>query len=266
MKSCDLCPRRCGCDRSAGHCGVCRNTDAPRIYQHFLHFGEEITIVPAFIINMAGCNLHCPTCPERCRFEQKPLAVGTPEHYARAMAGYFRRTQMPKSIEWIGGEPSTQILFVLETSWVLKSILSPCPPIYLNTNAYFDAELLDMMAGAIDSFVFDLKCVDACAPNIVMADDYWQQATTVIRKAAEIFENPGIIRHLVMPGHVECCTKPILDWCRLYVPEMTFNLMTTFQDFRSKHSGPDHLPDSDKSLAIRMLEESGLRHCMIDGK
>ena len=263
LQRCDLCPNQCGCDRLSGKTGLCGNTNAPTIYQQFLHTGEEITLVPAFIINMSGCSLACPTCSERCRFGQNLLPIGNAEKYAQAMARYFNRAGMPKSIEWIGGEPSTQLLFVLEVSYHLKT-LAVSAPIYLNTNAYFDASLLDLMHGLIDGFVFDLKCTESCQHIAGGFAQYYKTATLVIEKAVRAFPGNHILRHLVMPGHIDCCTKPIIEWCRDHIPTVTFNLMTTFHDFRP-NAAIFELPKCDAEKSIELAKSAGFQSLMING-
>ena len=49
-----------------------------------------------------------------------------------------------------------------------------------------------------------------------------------------------VIRHLIMPNHVECCTKPVLDWIAMNMPEVPINIMDQYY--------PDNLcdPSSDK--------------------
>jgi putative pyruvate formate lyase activating enzyme len=42
-----------------------------------------------------------------------------------------------------------------------------------------------------------------------------------------------VIRHLVMPGHVECCTKPILDWIAENCSRALVNVMSQYR--------PEHL-------------------------
>ena len=36
-----------------------------------------------------------------------------------------------------------------------------------------------------------------------------------------------IVRHLLMPGHLECCTIPILQWLAAY-PQLTVSLLTQY--------------------------------------
>ena len=37
------------------------------------------------------------------------------------------------------------------------------------------------------------------------------------------------IRHLVMPGHVECFTYPVLDWIAEVMPEVPVNIMDQYR-------------------------------------
>lgn len=231
-----------------------------------MHLGEEITLIPAFIINMAGCNLSCPTCPERCRFDSMRLPIRDAESYARSLAQYFQKKRMPKSVEWIGGEPSVQLPFVLEVSANLRQILDDrCPPILLNTNGYFDIRLLESMTGILDGFVFDLKCLPACQKGITGSDDYWETVTAVMEKAYQVFTGPYIVRHLIMPGHTQCCTKPIIEWCRVHLPRACFNLMTGFEDFRPDAPGPRQISEQERKNARRWLEDAHFENSLLDG-
>lgn len=262
-----MCPRKCGINRNKGETGYCGIDASPRIYQHFLHLGEEMSIIPAFIVNMAGCHLDCPTCPEKCRFQQASLRVGSPQNYAHALAKYFQQTTMPKSIEWIGGEPSIQLPFVLETSKWLKNLIPQCPTIYLNTNAYFSVELLAYMHDIIDAFVFDLKATQTCEHIVGNAPDYWSTATQCIQTAVQSYpaDAPHILRHLVMPGHLECCTAPILEWCQTHIPQVCLNLMTTFHDFRSETQGPTELTETEIQKAKALVLQNRPQNLMING-
>ena len=42
-----------------------------------------------------------------------------------------------------------------------------------------------------------------------------------------------------MPNHVECCTKPVLDWIALNIPEVPVNIMDQYY--------PDNLCDPSSS-------------------
>lgn len=258
--------------------------DRPKIYQNFIHLGEECSLIPALVINMCGCNLSCPTCPERFRWHAN-LPISDATAYAHALARFIAKHPELRSIEWIGGEPTLQIRFVLKTSALLRKIRPDAPPIYLNSNMHYSDDVARMLfpdefcsnkkddaaypsaCRAIDAFVFDLKCMPECSKTITGASDYFETASQNIALAVKFRPDaPHILRHLVMPGHVGCCTIPVLDWCKNHIPNVTVNLMTTFHDFRPDAQGPLFLPEEDKQNALKALKESGLCHYLIDGK
>ena len=266
LKHCMLCPHQCGVDRTVST-GICRVSSEPAIYQNFIHMGEEARLVPAFIINMCGCNLSCPTCPERHRWNHK-LPVPPPERYAAALKNYLNKHLPIRSIEWIGGEPSLQLDFVLETSHHLKKIWQDVPPIYINSNMYFDHNLCDLIGKStdIDAFVFDLKAFPACSKTLTGAADYFDIVSKNILSCIQISPDaPHILRHLVMPNHLECCTFPIIDWIKHHIPHTIVNLMTTFHDF-SPLAPCFELPEQDAQRAVQYAEAAALPHLLINGQ
>ena len=265
LEHCDLCPRHCGVNRVCGESGFCRVLKTPKIYQHFLHFGEEEMIAPAFIVNFAGCNLSCPDCPEREHWQQPGLPITNATVYAHALISHWNRAGLPASLEWIGGEPSLNLPFILEASCVLKQNLSNCPPIYINTNAYFNENLISYMQDVIDGFVFDLKCSRGCSKQITGAEDYYDVVTRNIQLIEKFGWNPDslIVRHLVVPHHIDCCTKPVIEWFCYYTPELIFNLMTTYRSIKdSLYQGLD---ENSKKLVIEYTRCAGVKHLLING-
>ena len=262
LKHCDLCPHHCGVNRIVGQTGICGATGLPSIYQHFIHLGEEIQLVPAFIVNFAGCNLYCPDCAERHRWQNRPLSTGNAQHYAKAMADYWNKTGFPKSLEWIGGEPTLHLDYVLETSAALKEWLGTnCPKIYLNTNVYFNDNLIPYMDALIDGFVFDLKCMQSCALNLTGYENYTSVVTTNILKIYQMWPHENLIlRHLIQPNHVHCCTKNIILWCKDNTPDLCFNLMTAFHG-----NDGNTISDDERKQGIELLTQSGLNRFLIDG-
>jgi len=62
-----------------------------------------------------------------------------------------------------------------------------------------------------DVFLTDLKYGnDACALRYSKVNNYWEVVTRNHRLAYADAEL--IIRHLVLPNNVECCTRPVLEW------------------------------------------------------
>ena len=223
------------------------------IYQQFVHCGEEPELSPAFIVNFSGCSLHCPTCSERIHWETaRRVWKGNAADYAAALGPRLRQANI-RSFEWIGGEPTLYLPFVLDATALLKQHI-PGIPFYLNTNGYYNHARNPEIISCMDGFVFDLKASPGCAEKIVgKSNNYYE---TVCNNILEACASPCevIVRHLVMPGHVECCTVPCVRWLRENAPRARINIMTTFQNFGGCPDYPADLPQSDRDL----LKQYGL--------
>ena len=65
LKKCDICPRGCMVDRSAGRRGYCRSPYNPVVYSYLAHRGEEPPISGkegSGTIFFSGCNMKCVYC------------------------------------------------------------------------------------------------------------------------------------------------------------------------------------------------------------
>jgi putative pyruvate formate lyase activating enzyme len=94
-----------------------------------------------------------------------------------------------------------------------------------NSNSYYSSETAKLLAGFIDLYLLDFKYGNNhCSEEISDAPGYWEAATRnhlYAKKYGEL-----IIRVLVLPGHNQCCTKPILQWIHDNLGPMTrVNLM-----------------------------------------
>ncbi|MCK5396650.1 MAG: radical SAM protein, partial [Thermoplasmata archaeon] len=56
----------------------------------------------------------------------------------------------------------------------------------------------------------------------------------IARQQAEI-----IIRHLVMPNHVDCCSKPILDWISENLENVRVNIMAQYRPMYQASEYPE---------------------------
>src|SRR3989338_1974874 len=65
LKSCSICPRRCGVDRTAGKAGYCRAPYNPVAYSYSAHHGEEPALSGtkgSGTIFFTHCNMRCAYC------------------------------------------------------------------------------------------------------------------------------------------------------------------------------------------------------------
>ncbi len=84
------------------------------------------------------------------------------------------------------------------------------------------------MGGAVwDGWRADLKFVNgACAWRLARIPDYVRIVRENLLWAREHSEL--IVRHLVMPGHVDCCWRPVADWLAANLSGVKVNLRTGF--------------------------------------
>jgi putative pyruvate formate lyase activating enzyme len=97
---------------------------------------------------------------------------------------------------------------------------------------YLTPEAMQILADVVDIWLPDFKWGnDRCAVKYSRIARYFE---VVSRNHSMAYENGDlIIRHLIMPGHVECCTKPILDWIAKNCPRALVNVMSQYR--------PEHL-------------------------
>ncbi len=215
-ENCNLCPRRCGVDRTAGELGWCRCPDTALVAKTMLHHWEEPALAGAGgsgAIFFGGCSLGCAYCQNRA-ISGGP--VGTPMDAAalrRAMEDLI--AQGAENIDLV-----TPTHFLPTLLPALRPNL-PVPVVY-NCGGYERRETIAQLEGLVDIYLPDLKYADcALARQLSQAEDYFSVATAAIREMArqtgpavwqgETLLRGTVIRHLILPGQVENSLK-ILDW------------------------------------------------------
>jgi len=207
LADCRLCPRDCRVERSAGKTGWCGAGADARYFMEFVHYGEEAELVPSHTLYLTGCNLRCLFCHtgiERKEREAEPL---TPERL-KAIAERGQR-EGARNLNLLGGEPVVNLPALLR----LLAAAGNLPPLVWNTNLYCTAEALEMVAGLPTVYLVDLKFGnDECPEKVSDAQDYWEVVRARLRELWSRESNKLIVRHLVLPGHLDCCTRPALEW------------------------------------------------------
>ncbi|MEZ4869921.1 MAG: radical SAM protein [Caldilineaceae bacterium] len=227
LRDCQLCPFHCGAARATA-AGVCRVGQQSYIASEMLHLGEEQVLSPAHAIFFSGCTATCRFCTA-AKFAFRPtygVAV-TPAQLAARMVQ--RQQEGARSICFIGGDPTPHIPLILE-SLALLGARKQAPAVF-NSNFYLTPLALDLLDGAIDIYLPDLKFGPAtgpqsCGERVGGMPDYWAVVTGVIDALYQAGKRI-IVRHLLMPGHWECCTVPVLQWLAAR-PMIEVSLLTQY--------------------------------------
>ncbi|MEE9323668.1 MAG: radical SAM protein [Candidatus Aenigmarchaeota archaeon] len=205
LSKCGFCERECGVDRASGKKGFCGLTDKSSLSSEFIHMGEEGSIIPSHTFFFMGCNFYCVYCQNWTISRQKEKGSSVDGEILAELAG--RRSNASRNINLVGGDPTPNVHTIIG---MLKH-LDINKPIVWNSNMYMSEKTMGLLDGMIDVYLADFKYGnDECAKKLSKAPDYWKIMTrnySLAKKQAEI-----LIRHLVLPNHLECCTKPIMEW------------------------------------------------------
>ncbi len=210
LRSCMLCPRRCGVDRLSGEMGMCRVGRSAVVASYGPHFGEEAPLVGkggSGNIFFSGCNLLCNFCQN---FDISHSVAGE-------MVTVARLAKIMLSVQEMGCHninlvtPShivPQILEALERA-VEKGLKLP---VVYNSSGYDSVETLQLLDGIVDIYMPDFKFWDnRVARKTCGSEDYRERACEAFkemhRQAGDlVLDENGLavsgllVRHLVMPN------------------------------------------------------------------
>jgi putative pyruvate formate lyase activating enzyme len=233
LKECRLCPRNCAVDRTAGEVGFCGLTDSVRCYREVLYNGEEADLNPSHHIYFAGCNLRCEFCTV-AEWNEKPGEAEVTS-IAKLKKIIDRRIgEGARTLNLLGGEPAVNVYGILK----LLSRLRPETTVIWNSNMYYNEIVNELIAGLVDVYLADFKVGDSrCAEAILGAADYLDVTRRNIIKASS--QGRVIVRHVILPGHAECCLKPILYWLAKELPAVEVSLRGDYFPPADAKASPD---------------------------
>lgn len=206
LESCHFCERGCRINRKKGETGVCGVGENPKVASEFIHLGEESELVPSYTIFFSGCTFKCQFC-QNWDISQHPDS--SIEYSSKKIASlvFNKRKDGARNVNWVGGDPTPNLHLIL-------SALNECEaniPSVWNSNMYLSEEAMELLSGTQDVYLTDFKYGnDECASKYSKVSDYWKVITRNHKTAFEDAEL--IIRHLILPNHLECCTEKILKW------------------------------------------------------
>jgi putative pyruvate formate lyase activating enzyme len=253
ITKCRLCPRNCGVDRTSGQKGFCRLDGKARIYREFLYDEEEEGLNPSHLVCFSGCNLKCNFCTVS-EWNEKPNEAPIAGIKKLKSIIEKRIKQGAKTLSILGGEPSVNIHFVLE----LLALLKPEIKVVWNTNMYYNQIVGELIDGLADIYLPDFKAGNnRCAKELIGADDYFEAVTRNIMRVKD--KGRLIIRHVILPGHTDCCLKPILSWIAGEMPSAVVSLRGNyFPPADAKNSPRGYLSMEEFQNAMQIAGKSGI--------
>lgn len=217
LSDCDLCPRQCRVDRTAGERGICEQTDQIRISSANLHFGEEPPISGnrgSGTIFLSGCNLKCSYC----------------QNYPISQMGHGKDISplglVDRMFE-LENRGAHNINFVTPTHYsarIAEAIMTARKrglkvPIVWNSSGYDSVDVLECLEGMVEVYMPDMRYGESeparCYSN---APDYpqvnreaisemYRQVGTLEVDSDGIARRGLLIRHLVLPNKLSATDK-----------------------------------------------------------
>jgi putative pyruvate formate lyase activating enzyme len=259
---CNFCRWDCRVDRRLGaKLGACKLAAETRVSSHFHHRGEELVYRGTHgsgTVFFTSCNMRCAFCQNGDISTDRLNGEAVSARTLAAMA-WMLRAEGCHNVNWVGGDPTIHLHTILEAiallprfepqredleaamatraDWYSRWRASKAnamydggfnAPMLWNSNFFQTGEAMKLLRLAMDVWLPDFKFGPGrCAIELARTGWYWETVTANLAKLAEWGED-FTIRHLVMPGHVECCTAAVLDWIAERMPQAPVNIMDQY--------------------------------------
>ena len=236
---CTLCPRECRVDRKRGNKGFC-GVEGEGIYlaRAALHMWEE----PCISGENGSGTVFFSGCPLRCVYCQN-------YHIANVKTGKSvsreRLTEIFLELQDKGANNINLVTpthYTNEIIWAVKEARKKglAIPIVYNCSGYEKVETLEKLQGIVDIYLTDFKYMDReVAKRYSNAPDYPEAAKKALDemvrqvRTAEFTEDGimtrgVIVRHLLLPGHLENAKTVVRHVYETYGDEVYLSLMNQY--------------------------------------
>ncbi|MGV3533069.1 MAG: radical SAM protein [Chthoniobacteraceae bacterium] len=255
LADCQLCAHHCGVNRLTSTRGRCGAGSEGRVFSAQVEVSDELEFIPCFAIALSGCDLRCAFCITGAQ-SWNPKAGEPLDAPALAVRAQRALEKGARSIMILGGEPTIHLPSVLE----LVSALPADATLIWKTNGHASALARRFLADLFDVWLVDYKFGnDDCAHRLARIHGYTSALQENLAWAAE--NSTLVIRHLLMPGHVDCCWRPAAAWIGNHLPGVRVNLRAGFWpawQARRHAELCDPAPSADVQRAWDTARDAGL--------
>lgn len=209
-RSCSLCPRKCGADRTSGGRGFCGAGDKMKIARAALHYWEEPCIsaeAGSGAVFFSGCTLGCVYCQN---YDISAKGKGY-EITEEELAEEFLRLQGEGAANINLVTPSHYVPSIIKSLRLAKDSGLSIPVVY-NCGGYESVDTIKLLEGYVDVYLPDMKYYnDKYAVKYSSARNYFEVSSAAVAEMYRqtgkcVFDKNGmiksgvIVRHLLLPG------------------------------------------------------------------
>jgi putative pyruvate formate lyase activating enzyme len=264
-RNCRLCPRECGTDRTSRP-GLCGEKDQMRAAYIGPHWGEEppfTGINGSGTVFFTGCSMRCSFCQN---YQISREGVGNQkdvEQLVEDIKAMIERHGV-HNINFVTPDhflPHIERVVELLRGSGLKL------PVLFNTSGYQSRQALERAGRFVDIYLPDYKYSDSgLAARLSSCPDYPERALDAIAimiRQKGFLEMTGatasrgtLVRHLVLPGHVENSLKALSALYIEFGPSLPLSLMSQYHPVR-----PQRDPNLNRRLRADEFQQV-YRHCL----
>ncbi len=247
LRECRLCGRECGINRFSGERGFCGLGVDSKVGECFVHIAEEAPINPSINVNVRGCGLRCRYCQKHELLD--PKGPGQP---LDASLWNHLRSKAARSVSFIGGNPDEAIYAILRFLTDVPSRFGK--PIVWNSNGYASRVVYKLLSGVVDAYIPDMKFYSkTCSRELAGCDNYFEMFTAGLDEMVKQ-KVPVFVRMLIIPGHLECCHIPLIDYLSRYADKAKLNILGQYY--------PDHEVTAKETLLSRRPSNSEMDYLL----
>ena len=237
LNECILCPRKCKVNRNNGEVGFCKAGNKIKIARYSLHMWEEPCISGekgSGTIFFSCCNLKCIFCQNHnisINNNGKEITID-------------KFVEICLKLQEMGANninlvtPTMYIPLIKEGLIIAKGKGLSIPIVY-NSSGYESVEALKELDGLIDIYLPDFKYFDnKLAVDFSIADNYCSIAKDALKEMYRQVNKPifkddimvkgMIVRHLLLPNHVEDSKKIIKYLYDTYKDNIYLSIMNQY--------------------------------------
>ena len=260
FRSCLLCPRKCGINRSTGQTGVCGVSSEIKVARAALHYWEEQCISGkrgSGAVFFSGCSLHCVFCQNREISDGKAGKVISKERLSDIFIELADKGANNINLVTPGQ-------YIPDIVWAVNDAKSRGMklPIIYNTSGYENVTELKLLEGIVDVYLPDFKYMDSTLSAMYSrAKDYpsvakqalsemvRQQPDVVIDDATGLIQKGVIVRQLLLPGHVNDAKAVLKYLYDTYHDHVYISMMSQFTPIALKD-----YPEINRTVTKREYE------------
>lgn len=274
LDNCTICPRECKVNRNNNEIGFCRASNKIKIGGYHLHMWEEPIVTGekgSGTVFFSYCNLGCIYCQN---YQISANNKGEEISIERLSEIYLELQE--KGATNINLVSPTHYMPLIKTSLIIAKEKGLTIPIVYNTSGYEKRESLKQLEGLVDIYLTDFKYFDKSLGKYSKVNDYFEIASVALEEmykqiGKSTYDKKGnlkkgiIVRHLVLPGHIEDSKKILNYLYEKYHNNIIYSIMNQYTPIKKlKYNNLNRrVTKKEYDEIIDYAYNLGIRECFI---